>query len=153
MLYFDSCYIVRLYLADAGWQQVRTLAATKKVACSLHGKVEVVAAFHRKFREGSLSQRQFSETLQQFESDTQALAFSWLPLSDNVLSRTTSQFGNLPATVQVRAADALHLACAKENSFTEIFSNDKLLLKAAPYFGLNPRNVFEHCSRAAISTA
>jgi predicted nucleic acid-binding protein len=141
MVYFDSCYIVRLYVADPGWQPVRKLAATKKVACSLHGKAEVVAAFHRKFREGFLGQQDFFQTLRQFESDIEALAFAWLPLSDNVLSRTTSRFANLPVTIQVRAADAIHLACAKENSFTEIFSNDKLLLKAAPYFGLEPRNV------------
>jgi len=46
-----------------------------------------------------------------------------------------------PVTTKIRAADALHLACAAEHGFSEVYSNDRLFLAAAPLFGLIGVNV------------
>jgi predicted nucleic acid-binding protein len=141
MLYFDTSYIVRLYVADAGWEKVRALAATDSVACCLHGQAEALGAFHRKFREGTLNQRAFSELLKQFDEDCAASAFTWLPLSPVVLGRVAMAYARLPAMICLRAADAIHLASAAEGRFKEVYSNDTHLLDAASHFGLRGSNI------------
>ena len=53
--YFDTSYLVRLYLQDAGYEQVRALAGSVTTLVSAwHAQTEVVAALHRTFREGRL---------------------------------------------------------------------------------------------------
>lgn len=49
-------------------------------------------------------------------------------------------FRTLPATVFLRAADALRLACAAEHVFAD-HSNDARLLAAAPHFGITGMNI------------
>ena len=85
MLYLDTSYLVRLYTKDAGWEKVRALSATDSIACCLHGRAEVSGAFHRKFRESAINQKELSQVLSEFEKDCDAGAFSWLPLSAAVM--------------------------------------------------------------------
>ena len=141
MIYFDTSYIVRLYLEDPGWQKVREIAATDHIACCLLGRAEALAAFHRRFREGILSRRDMKTLDEQFETECDAGAFQWLPLSAVVIAGLRKVYARLPKSVNLRAGDAIHLACAAENHFREIYSNDQQLLAAADNFGLRGRNV------------
>jgi len=141
MIYLDSSYLVRLYYKDPGFEAVRQLAATDTVACAQHGRAEVIAALHRKVREGSLPNNLYRIALREFADEIRAGAFNWLPLSQLVFDRLHLVFAGLPLTVFLRAADAMHLSAAAENGFHEIYSNDVNLLAAAPHFGLRGLNV------------
>jgi len=141
VLYFDTSYLVRLYTKDAGWETVRALARTDSLSCCIHGQAESAAAFHRKFREGALTQKELGILLAEFDKDSNAGACRWLPLSPAVVDRVASTFAHLPSVVPLRAADAIHLACAADAGFAKIYSNDTRLLSAASHFGLAGENL------------
>lgn len=141
MIYLDTSYIVRLYLEDHGFEEVRTLCEAQDAACCLHGRAEVLGAFHRQFREGRLNARQLAEIIDQFEADSAAGGFAWFPFEESITRRLAERYRNVPATTFLRAADAVHLACAVKNGFREIYSNDRHLLGAAPLFGVRGVNV------------
>jgi len=143
MIYFDASYLVRLYHTDRGFEEVRHVASTDNLACAQHGQAEVIAAFHRKYREGSLTSTVYRVALQQFAEDIRADAFTWLPLSPTILERVRIKFESLPIRNFLRASDALHLAIASENGFRQLYSNDRNLLSAAPHFGLRGVNIID----------
>ena len=141
MIYFDASYLVRLYYRDYGFEAIRHLASTDTIACAQHGQAEVIAALHRKYREGSLTISSYRVVLQQFANEIRGDAFRWLAFSQALLDRVRAIFNGLPATNFLGASDAIHLATASENGFRQIYSNDKNLLAAAPYFGLRGADV------------
>lgn len=143
MIYLDSTCLVRLYFEDAGYEGIRRLAASDSIACAQHGRAEVISAFHRKLREHAISVRLYEITLKEFFTEMRAGAFRWLPLSESILERAERVYARLPATIFLRAADALHLATASENGFREIHSNDVKLLSAASHFGLRGVNIID----------
>lgn len=135
--YFDTAYLLKLYLPEPGADAVRALAATVDVlVCSLHGRAELIAAAHRKVREGTATSTQVDALLAQVAADRAAGALEWLPITEAHLDRVTLAFRRAAPTVYLRAADALHLASAAEAGFAELYSNDRHLLAAAPLFDL-----------------
>jgi hypothetical protein len=48
VIYFDTSYIVQIPSGS-----LRALAATDHDACAAHGQADMIAAFHRKLREGA----------------------------------------------------------------------------------------------------
>ena len=140
--YFDTSYLVRLYLRDFGFETVRELAgAGAAVASAWHAQSEMMAALHRGFREGRLQQGAYRAALAQFLTDSNDGLFQWLPLIDSIRQRLEQFFWQAPATTFLRAADALHLACAAEHGFKKVYSNDRHFLAAASLFGLEGINV------------
>jgi len=140
--YFDTSYLVRLYLRDPGFAAVRALAGKgTAVASAWHAQAEVVAALHRAFREGRLQQGVYLSALEQFLTDSKDGLFRWLPLTASIQQRLVQFFRKASSATYLRAADALHLACAAEHGFTEVYSNDRHFLAAAPLFGLKGMNV------------
>ncbi len=141
MIYFDTSYLVRLYYQDPGADQVCALAATDHIACAALGQAEMMAAFHRKLREGAIKPAAYAALVDQVEAHIKAGAFHWLALDGEVLSRVRHVYRKLPASVFLRGADAIHLGTAAEAGFRIVYSNDAHLLAAARHFGIEGRNV------------
>ena len=137
MIYFDSCYLAKLYLMEADSARVRARAeASDGLACCATGRGEVVATFHRHFREKRLTQREFRQLAAQVEVDLDAGLWTALPVTSSLIEAQASRMVALPRDVFLRAADALHLACAAEAGLHEVYSSDRHLVAAAPHFGV-----------------
>ena len=141
MIYFDTAYLAKCYLTDRGFEEVRTLAAQDRVASCELARVELSAAFHRAYREGRMPPAMYRRVRAQFAADEDAGIWVWFPVTSALLQRAAAGFETASRTLFLRAADAIHLTCAAEHGFREIYSSDRHLLAAAPRFGLKPRNV------------
>jgi predicted nucleic acid-binding protein len=142
MIYFDSSYIIKCYLAEPGTPEVLALAQSHPGrACALHGRIEFWSGIKRHVREGNLSIQRAEAVYRQFVLDESAGLWLFLPVTRALVQISCMRLAALPADIVCRAADALHLTCAAEEGFSEIYSNDRHVLNAAKYFGLIPRNV------------
>lgn len=140
--YFDTSYLARLYLRDPGFDAVRELAGGGLVIASAwHAQAELVSALHRACREGRIPKGGYFQALDQFLHDSKDGLYHWLPLTDGTQQRLAQAFRKAPATAFLRAADAMHLACAAQHGFTKVYSNDRHFLAAAPLFGLKGINI------------
>ncbi len=143
MIYLDASYIVKCYLYEAGSVEVLKLVQKSSGRSSaLHGRTEFYSAVHRRLREKHLFARDVAAVWKQFENDERSGLWHWLAVTENVVRHACNTFEKLDATIFLRASDALHLACAVENRFSEIYSGDRILLEAAPHFGLKGVSVY-----------
>jgi predicted nucleic acid-binding protein len=114
-LYFDTSYLVRLYLEDNSFEAVRKLAASAPaLASAWHGQAETIAALHRAYREGRFTVERYLIVLNQFKEERCSSHFLWCALTDKVQARLEKAFQSAPPSTFLRSADALHLACAAE---------------------------------------
>jgi predicted nucleic acid-binding protein len=143
VIYCDSAYILKFYIPEEGSADVRLLFEQNDVASCCHAQAEVVSAMHRKWRDNLIEKPVFMEAATQFKNDIRAGCWEFFNITQALLDAVQTGYRNLPSTTFLRASDALHLACAKEHGFREIYSNDKHLLAAAKLFGLKGRNVIK----------
>jgi predicted nucleic acid-binding protein len=143
VIYLDASYIVKCYLREAGSAEVlRLVQQSAGRSSGIHGRAEFYSAVHRRVRANHLSARDAAAVWKQFESDERSGHWHWLAITENIVRKACHEFEKLEASVFLRASDALHLACAVENRFTEIYSFDRILLAAAPHFGLEGVSVY-----------
>ncbi len=139
MIYFDSCYLAKLYLMEPDSPAVRARAqASGDVVCCLFGWGELVATLHRHLRGGRLTAPQFRLLSAQVAADVADGLWTPLPITTELAEAQARRMTELSDQVFLRAADALHLTCAAEAGLKEIYSNDRHLVAAAPHFGLQP---------------
>jgi predicted nucleic acid-binding protein len=142
VIYFDAAYIAKCYLKEPGSAAVASLAATVATVASCEfARLEFAAILHRHLREQRLSGMQMLAIWQQFEADEKGDAWDWLPVTHSLLSSAAEKVRQLPSGVYLRSADALHLACAQEQQFAEIYTNDRHILAAASHFNLRAINI------------
>jgi predicted nucleic acid-binding protein len=140
--YFDATYLCKLRWWESGSTEVTACAAqADELVCSLHGRAEFYSVGHRKLREGAAKPSDLAIVFAQFRADCAAGGLRLLPLTEAIVDRVESVYAAAPSTAFLRAADALHLATAAEHGFSEVYSNDRHLLAAAPLFGLSGVNV------------
>jgi predicted nucleic acid-binding protein len=143
LIYFDTAYLAKCYLTDHGFEAVRDVATRDRVASCALARVEMAATFHRAFREERIPAVVYERIRRQFAADEEAGMWIWLAVTPALLRQAALCFERLGRAVFLRAADAIHLTCAAEHGFTEIYSNDRHLLAAAPRFGIKGRNVIQ----------
>ena len=86
VIYFDTGYLVRLSYQEPGADAVRALAATDPMRSAAHGQAEMIAAFHRKLREGVILPMAYAALIGQVQAQIEQGAFYWLAQDDDIHS-------------------------------------------------------------------
>ncbi len=137
MSYFDSAYIAKFYVDEPESNAVRQLAQTLgRVHCCALGRLEVTSVFHRKWREGALTESEFREVCAQFTADCDAGLWTWLALTESLITSAADFIRKLGRNTTIRSADALHLVCARAHGVRRVYTNDRHMLLAAAAFGV-----------------
>ena len=141
-LYFDTAYVAKCYLNEPDGKSVRQLAMqATELSSSAWSVAELACVFHRHVREGAVTRRQATRMRKLFREHVERGTWNLLPVSEGLLLQVETLTASLPASIYLRGGDAVHLVTAQRAGFTEIWSNDKHLLAAAPRFGLRGRSV------------
>lgn len=142
MIYFDTSYIVKCYVAEAGYEKVRRLTESGESvgSCEL-GRAEFFAAIHRHYREDHMAQADMAAVFHRLRADEGAGHWTWFPITSQSIEACAAMYETLPPSVFLRTADAIHLSCAKTNGFKILYTHDAQMAKAAPFFALRALDV------------
>jgi predicted nucleic acid-binding protein len=128
---FDSSAFVKRYIEEAGSQTVDDICQrTTTLALSVLCVPEIISALNRRQREKRLSRQDYLTAKMRLSEDiTDAEVIELTPV---VVSRSVV----LLETNDLRALDAIHVACAIEWGAEEFVSADERQVKAARRSGL-----------------
>jgi predicted nucleic acid-binding protein len=141
-MYFDSAYLVKIYVGDPDSDKVRKLATrTATVYSSALCLAEFACAVLRVRREASVSTSEAAEARLAFLSHIKVGLVTLVPISERILYSVQAFVETLPTNLFLPAGDAIHLASAHHEGFSEIWTNDRHMLKAAPHFGIAGRSI------------
>jgi len=118
----------------------RLLRAKADLCSSAWCLAEMAAIFQRHIRERQLAPGPARELWGLFEADLRDEVWNLLPVSESLMRRVAIATRSLPPDVYLRAGDAIHLVSAREYGFNDIWTNDRRMLEAAPYFGVRGRS-------------
>lgn len=141
-MYFDTTYIAKYYLNEPESTPVHELVRTAgSIRSSLWALTEFHAVLHRHLREGSITSENARDLAALFVLDADEGLWNLVPVGESLLRRTGALILVSPPNLFIRTGDAVHLATASEFGERELWTNDRHMLAAAPYFGLAGRSV------------
>lgn len=145
MIYFDAAYVAKCYLNEPGADRVRQVAygADGLASCEL-ARLEFASIVKRHLREQHVTRREATAILKDFEQDEKDGVWHWFGVTSALIERAREAVLHISGQVFVRAGDALHLACAQEHGFADVYTNDRHMLQAARYFRLNGVDVLKN---------
>lgn len=130
--FFDSSAFAKRFMEENGSDRVDEICGqTTILAISILCVPEIISAFNRRLREQGINQEQY------FSAKSDLL----IEIQDAVIINLTPAIIN-QATIllennQLRAMDALHIACAIEWEAELFVSSDQQQIRAAKNSGLN----------------
>jgi predicted nucleic acid-binding protein len=141
-VYFDTSYIAKFYFNEPESARVRELVRkANAIYSSLWALAEFHAVLHRRLREGESSHTGARELALRFSEHVEAGLWNLIPVNEALLRSTSARIVSAPRDLFIRTADAVHLTTAHEAGEREVWTNDRHMLAAAPYFGLSGRSV------------
>lgn len=144
MIYFDAAYIAKCYLNEPGAERVRELAReTDGLASCELARLEFASILKRHVREGHLTRREATATVKEFEQDERDGVWQWFGVTSALIEKARQHVLELPSSLFVRSGDALHLTCAGEHGFRELYTNDRHMLQAARHFDVVGVNILD----------
>jgi hypothetical protein len=140
-VYFDSSYIAKFYFNEPESTRVRELVRTADtIHSSLWALAEFHAVIHRRLREGASSPGDARDLSSRFSEHVREGLWKLIPVNEALLRTTSALMVSAPPDLFIRTADAVHLATAQQIGESEVWTNDRHMLAAAPYFGLRGRS-------------
>lgn len=129
---FDASAFAKRYIEETGSQTVDDICQrTTSLALSVLCVPEIISALNRLVREKRLSRQDYFTTKRSLSEDVADAVI--IELTPDVVSRSILLLENH----DLRAMDAIHLACALEWGADEFVSADERQVKAARKSGLN----------------
>lgn len=140
MIYFDTSALAKKYVNEIGTEEIRGIIDSgSTIVTSKLTYAEMLSAFARRTRAGDISESEFDQLANDFESDWQS--FHAIDFQDELFALVKQVI----RAYALRGADSIHLASALwiRDSFKEnitFVASDDSLIKAAHAEGLQVIN-------------